>query len=104
MNEKTVSVTELRRDLHTALREVQANTSIIITHRGRPVAVMVNPAVYETLRGDELSPAWPAGYFEETYGAWLRIRWSVHHKGRTSGRSRCENRWIVPIDCGIPCT
>jgi hypothetical protein len=31
---------------------------------------------------------------------WLRIRWSVHPKGR-SGRSRGENRLTLPIDRGI---
>lgn len=67
MNEKTVSVTELRRHLHAALREVQANTALIITRRGQPAAVMVSPAVYETLREDEPSPEWPVGYFEEIY-------------------------------------
>jgi prevent-host-death family protein len=69
MNTKSVTVTELRRQFHAVLREVSEDTAITITHRGKPVAVLVSPAVYETLRRDEPSPGWPVGYFEETYGA-----------------------------------
>jgi prevent-host-death family protein len=69
MNTKSVTVTQLRRQLHAVLRKVSEDTAITITHHGKPVAMLVSPAVYETLRGDEQSPGWPAGYFEETYGA-----------------------------------
>jgi prevent-host-death family protein len=69
MNTKSVTVTELHHQLHAVLREVSEETAITISHRGKPVAVLISPTVYETLRGDEPSPGWPAGYFEETYGA-----------------------------------
>jgi prevent-host-death family protein len=69
MNTKSVTVTQLRRQLHAVLREVSEDTAIAITRHGEPVAVLVSPAVYEGIQGMEPSQEWPAGYFEETYGA-----------------------------------
>jgi prevent-host-death family protein len=51
------------------LREVSEETAITITRHGEPAAVLMSPAVHEGIQGMESYPAWPAGYFEETYGA-----------------------------------
>jgi prevent-host-death family protein len=55
MSTKSVTVTQLRRQLHAVLREVSAETAITITRHGEPVAVLVSPAVYEGIQGMEPS-------------------------------------------------
>jgi len=68
MHTKSVTVRQFCRQLHAVLRDVGDGTAITITRHGEPVAVMVSPAAYDSLRGREESQGWPAGYFEQTYG------------------------------------
>ena len=54
MHTKSVTMTQLRRHLHRTIHALQDNTPLVITHRGKPVAVMMGVAVYAQMQGVDL--------------------------------------------------
>ncbi len=88
---KTVSITELRANFSALVGEAEAGATIIITRRGVPAAVLVEPDKIEELR--RLRATGPDGGLASLAGGWEGsddFVASLEESTRTIGRSAPE--------------